>query len=224
MKLKDIEMFWKSVLHSQYFPSKENNSCWWDVTEQEKLEKIVRHLSDPNTKERKKIREILVKNDIYSVLDAGCGVGTELESYKSHNMDIEYVGMEKSNRMLEIAKTRHPYNKFVYGDVNEMPFPDNSFEAVILKHVLEHLPDYRSAVNEAVRVASKIVIIDFFHKLWPFDFRKRHREGFWENWYSKRKFEKFITDLPVSNYEVFTTTGTSRQTAEIYVLHKERFI
>lgn len=223
MKLKDIEMFYKSVLHSQHFRFSKNdgNSCWWDTANQEKLEQIVEHLSNPNTLERKKIREILIDNKIDSVLDAGCGVGTELTGYKANNMNVRYVGMDASNSLLEIAKSRHPDNEFMYGDVNKMPFANNSFEAVILKHILEHLPDYRPAVSEAVRITSKIVIINFFHKLLPFDYRRKHKDGFWENWYNKRKFKRFITDLPISSYEMFSTIGTSKQTAEIYVLYKQ---
>lgn len=220
MKIKDIETFWKSILHSRK-NSVPRRGCWWDDSNQEDLEKIVNHLSNTNTSERKIIQRILTGNGIRSVLDAGCGVGTEFERYKISNMDIKYVGIEKSARMLEIAKTKHPEAEFIYGDVNEMPFKDSSFEAVILKHVLEHLPYYDKAVSEAVRVSSKLVIVDFFHKLWFFDYLNQHKKGFCENWYSKKKFLKFIKGLPISGYEKINTVGTARQTAEIYLLHKK---
>ncbi len=220
MKRKDIEMFWKSVLHSVSSKNDKENTCWWDITDQEKLEQIVEHLSDPNTPERREIRKILVNNNIHSILDAGCGPGTELEGYKATNMDMEYIGLDMSTRMIETAKKRYPGYHFVLGDINKMQFNDCSYDAVVLKHVLEHLSDYKNAVNEAVRVASKIVIIDFFHMLWFFDYRRKHKEGFWENWYGRKKFEKFIRGLPISHYDTFRTVGTSRQTAEICVLYK----
>lgn len=220
MKFKDIEIFWKSFLHSRN-NGFSKDSCWWDYSNQKDLEKIVDQLSNTNTSEREIIQKKLIENGICSVLDAGCGVGTEFERYKAGNMNLKYVGMEKSNRMLKIAKTKHPEAIFIYGDINQMQFKDNSFDAVVLKHVLEHLPYYDKAVSEAVRVSSKLVVIDFFHKLWFFDYLNQHKSGFYENWYSKRKFLKFINKLPISGYEVINTVGTSRQTAEIYLLHKK---
>lgn len=220
MKFKDIEMFWKSFLHSEgnCIP---NNDCWWDCSDQRDLEKVVENLSNPNTSERRIIQRKLIENGICSVLDAGCGVGTEFEGYEASGMKIRYVGIDKSRRMLEIARTRHPKGRFIYGDVNQMQFKDDLFDAVVLKHVLEHLPYYDKAVSEAVRVCSKLVVIDFFHKLWFFDYINQHKDGFYENWYGKKKFLKFIEQLPISGYEVIKTTGNSRQTAEIYLLHKK---
>lgn len=37
-------------------------------------------------------------------------------------------------------------------DVQEMPFDDNTFDAVICNHVLEHVPDDRKAMREILRV------------------------------------------------------------------------
>lgn len=49
----------------------------------------------------------------------------------------------------------------VKGSATDIPFPDNSFDVVLLSDVVEHLPQgIRSkSLNEAVRVADKIVII-----------------------------------------------------------------
>lgn len=221
MRLKDLEIFCKSISHSAGGKA-EYSPCWWDTTSSDRLQQIVDNLSNPDTPERKKIRQILTDNNIRSVLDSGCGPGTELRSYQNVGMDLKYVGIDISEKMLKIARERNPDYLFVEGDVNRMPFADYSFEAVVLKHILEHLPYYQQALKEATRISSRIVVVNFFHMLWFFDYLAKHKDGFWENWYSRRKFEKFINTLPISRYEKFRTVGNSRQTAEIYVLFKDK--
>ena len=40
----------------------------------------------------------------------------------------------------------------VHCDIQDLPFPDESFDIVICNHVLEHIPDDRGAMSELVRV------------------------------------------------------------------------
>lgn len=37
-------------------------------------------------------------------------------------------------------------------DITQIPYPDNTFDAVFCNHVLEHVPDYRKAMSELCRV------------------------------------------------------------------------
>jgi SAM-dependent methyltransferase len=47
----------------------------------------------------------------------------------------------------------------VKGDVQDLDFPDNSFDCVLCSEVLEHVPDISSAVREIARVARHEVIV-----------------------------------------------------------------
>ena len=61
------------------------------------------------------------------------------------------------NLDVSVALSSHPVNRrpgveFVCGDAAILPFRDQSFDAVTMFDVLEHVPDDRQAVAEALRV------------------------------------------------------------------------
>jgi 2-polyprenyl-3-methyl-5-hydroxy-6-metoxy-1,4-benzoquinol methylase len=73
------------------------------------------------------------------VLDAGCGAGdlVGLLAGDGH----EAVGMDVSERAVELAARRHPQARFVRHSVEELPWPVDrgSFDAVTAFEVIEHL-------------------------------------------------------------------------------------
>jgi SAM-dependent methyltransferase len=80
-----------------------------------------------------------------SVLDVGCG-GAWLGRHFS-----DYTGIDSSPEAVEDAVARGL--SVVHGDVSEaLPFPDESFDAVVMKDLLEHVPDPVRTVREARRV------------------------------------------------------------------------
>ena len=83
------------------------------------------------------------------VLEVGGGRGglTRLLYPRAHvtNLDID-AGHADS------PVNRAPGVRFVQGDATALPFPDASFDAVTMFDVLEHIPDDRTAVAEALRV------------------------------------------------------------------------
>ncbi len=61
------------------------------------------------------------------------------------NLDLEPSYAESS-------LNQNPRIKFICGDATNLPFADNCFDAVTMFDLLEHVPDDRTAVNEAFRV------------------------------------------------------------------------
>lgn len=80
------------------------------------------------------------------VLDAGCGMGLVLggcPEYERHGVDI-------ATEYLEIAATRGI--ETVQADLEALPYPDETFDAVLALDVLEHVLDLNAVLRELLRV------------------------------------------------------------------------
>lgn len=72
------------------------------------------------------------------VLDLGCGNGRFFEFLK--DKDINYIGVDFSERLIEIAKKKYPKVKFQVADALNLPFPNNYFDKIYSIAVLHHIP------------------------------------------------------------------------------------
>jgi len=96
--------------------------------------------------------------DCESVLDIGCGPSSPLQYCKW----IKYsVGVEPFKPYLEESKKRRIHTKYINKKIEDLDFPENSFDAVIMIEVLEHLPKKvgREILKKAEKWARKKVII-----------------------------------------------------------------
>lgn len=87
------------------------------------------------------------------VLDLGCGNGRFYQFFSDKNVD--YIGVDNSERLIEIAKKRYPWGKFQVADALNLPFPDNFFDKILSIAILHHIPssEYRiKFLNEIKRV------------------------------------------------------------------------
>jgi SAM-dependent methyltransferase len=84
-----------------------------------------------------------------SILEVGGGQGglTALlyPQAKITNLDLD-------PQYAQAACNRQPNVQFICGDATQLPFADASFDAVTMFDVLEHIPDDRAAIAEALRV------------------------------------------------------------------------
>jgi SAM-dependent methyltransferase len=87
------------------------------------------------------------------VLDLGCGNGRFFDLLKGKK--INYIGIDNSAALIEIAQKSHPEADFRTGEALDLSFPDNSFDKVFSIAVLHHIPseDLRLRfLSEAKRV------------------------------------------------------------------------
>lgn len=72
------------------------------------------------------------------IFDLGCGNGRLIELFRSKN--IEYVGIDNSEKLIEIARQKYPEINFQTFDGLKIPFPDNYFDKIFCIAVLHHIP------------------------------------------------------------------------------------
>ncbi len=100
------------------------------------------------------------------VLEIGCGGGGLLRLLRERG--ARAVGVDTLPSALRLARERvdlstgkensaalssgHPVTWSRIGEDNRLPFPANTFDAVIAQHVVEHIPDVDAALREWARV------------------------------------------------------------------------
>ena len=94
------------------------------------------------------------------VLDAGCGKGRYAALIKQYHPHIEVHAVDVSKEML-----RHvPPNIHIQcASIQDLPYPNASFDLVFCIEALEHVPNPKAAIDEMARVLApggRLVIID----------------------------------------------------------------
>ena len=85
------------------------------------------------------------------ILDAGCGSGEFVHAMALEGADAQ--GIEYVPEKVAEWQARHPGDARVRrGDIAGLDYPDQSFDAVLLNEVLEHVPDDVRALAEVHRV------------------------------------------------------------------------
>ena len=115
------------------------------------------------------------------VLDVGCGPAVDVPHVENHLDAVEgYVGVDYSPAFVDAARRRHPGEKFEFAQasVEALPFPDRSFDVVLLPFVLHHVQgSVERAWTEAVRVARERVIV--YDHLRATGWRGRVQSAYW---------------------------------------------
>ncbi|MCY0860041.1 MAG: class I SAM-dependent methyltransferase [Sulfolobaceae archaeon] len=94
----------------------------------------------------------LLKRPIGRTLSVGCGSGL-FEMLLKNTYNIEIKECIEPSEMGEIAKKRGLDVKRGYAE--SLPYPDNTFDTVLINGVLHYVKDQQKSVNEAYRVLKK---------------------------------------------------------------------
>jgi ubiquinone/menaquinone biosynthesis C-methylase UbiE len=126
----------------------------------EKIKKRYNRVSKIYDRMDKMIREDwrrdLLTGAYGDVMEAGVGTGANLSFYPSSIKSL--IGVDFSSDMLKYAKQKAsqlnaPYKmELIEGDIQELPFPDNSFDTVVSTCVFCSVPDPVVGLEELRRV------------------------------------------------------------------------
>ena len=141
------------------------------------------------------------------ILDVGCGYGRVLnELYENGFNDL--TGVDTAENMIKRGKREYPYLNLIANPDGKIPFPDNSFDAVVLFGILTCIPDdelqqdFLKEVERVLKPQGIIYVNDFLLN-----------RGF-KNWLEYKKSEK-----ETGVYGAFKTHDgvTVRQHKESYI-------
>jgi len=143
----------------------------------------------------------------FTVLEAGCGSGLiSLELARKRNLK-RLVLLDIHEDILE--KARNNFNKFkinaefMLGDVQNLPFRNESFDLVFNEGVIEHLDDMERGVKEMARVSKKYVIClipNYYNILWRIEKRWKRWQGKFYYGADEYGLEKDITHKDVMKW------------------------
>ncbi len=151
-----------------------------------------------------------------SVLDVGCGAGVNYEVLDSLGLACDYIGIDSSEPSIESAKELYPKGDFRICNAYDMAdfFKSKKFDVVIVRAVLEHLPDFEEVMAQAIDISKRLAIFIFFlsPRYLPFGIKKLNvyiDPPFYTNVYSKQSIEYFLAMQDVK-YSWYHDIGESR--------------
>lgn len=88
------------------------------------------------------------------VLDIGCGAGTQARLWAESGYEV--FGLDVNAPLIEVGRTRAREEgldvRFDVGSATSLPYEDGSMDVCLMPELLEHVEDWQSCIQEAVRV------------------------------------------------------------------------
>jgi ubiquinone/menaquinone biosynthesis C-methylase UbiE len=149
----------------------------------------------------------LQEKEIKTLLDIGTGSGLFAEAFSKLGLIVS--GIDINNIMIESAKKYLPDSEFIIAPAEDIPFHDESFDAVFFGLVFHEVNDYEKSLMEAYRVA----------KYFTFIFEWQYKKEDFGPPIEHRLTSEFIKNIALSvGYKNFTTVFHNNMV--LYILEK----
>jgi SAM-dependent methyltransferase len=133
-----------------------------------------------------RLKTIELLDGMSSVLDVGCGTGVMFELLRERRPDIDYRGVDVTAQFVVAARERFPAAaaRFQESSLYDLATLPGDYDAVLCRHILEHLPDYEPAVQRMYERARRKLIVVFYLPPRPLRFRRKRDERFEPGFYT----------------------------------------
>jgi demethylmenaquinone methyltransferase/2-methoxy-6-polyprenyl-1,4-benzoquinol methylase len=148
--------------------------------------------------------KILNKKELDQIVDVATGTGDLLLHWKERakvaGVEVkEFLGIDPSIKMLEIAKEKVKFAKFIEGKAQKLPLKDKKSDIVSISYGIRNVVDRQDALKEFNRVLKDggIVVI--------LEFTKQNRDSFFQkivDFYMK-KILPMIGGIVSKNYAAY---------------------
>lgn len=116
------------------------------------------------------ILEELEKEPFDTLLDVGCGTGPMIELLVSKYPEKHYTGADITPKMIEVANAKHlPNTIFQVADSENLPYEENSFDAVICANSFHHYPNpqkFFDGVHKVLKPGGRLILRDYTSFNW----------------------------------------------------------
>ena len=135
------------------------------------------------------------------VLDIGCGAGAQGQFWLREGH--RYRGLDINGPLVELARERFRQQgldaEFEVGSATALPYGDGSVDICVLPFILEHVADWQTCLNEALRVLRPggLVFVSTTNRLCPVqDEFNLPLYGWYPGWLKRRYEELAVTTRP----------------------------
>lgn len=145
-----------------------------------------------------------------TILDIGCGTGNY--TIALNELGIQFIGIDPSDEMLDIAKSKSPGMEWINGKVEDIPLENDAVDGCLATLTLHHWNDMKKGFGELNRVLkqqAKIVI---------FTSTPAQMETYWLHHYFP-KMMRVSTDFMPS----LETVEMHLKDAGFQIMHTEKF-
>lgn len=112
----------------------------------------------------RRVVERLGKTQNLKVLDVACGTGDMILHWQNYLKNCEFIGIDPSKKMLEVAQDKVKDCAFIQAQAQELPMEDGSVDVISIAYGLRNVCEYPLALKEFHRVLKKggvLLILEF---------------------------------------------------------------
>jgi len=141
---------------------------WWENNLSRRRAEFATWLADSDGSSREAVGSIVDaiaaeghKGRMVDVLECGPGTYLDWETVWSQRPVVCYSAVDVTPTIVEDGRARG-LDDVRCGSIEALPYPANCIDVVYCRHVLEHLPSYKTALLEMRRVARRAAVAVFW--------------------------------------------------------------